>query len=328
MDAGAVATVPLKKSLRSFLLRTDVWSVRIFGLCLVVWGLALGAWVATGLVVSVLLLTTRRRGWLSTLVVCTLLTGTVTLGSAETLWRVDQIGERARKGDLSMRDQVAVYGFNTVFGMSALVLGFPEFGVETLSMGIPISLSGTCPEPRRSRYRRSVQGIPGDLDPPLRSWNSDFAMRSPRVRSTVRKWARSLPSQADEGATRRFGPASGWVWQGSDYWEETKANGVAAALNSPTTRLEGTATRTGDRWRMDLVVHLAVAYPKKATMHLGPFSLEEGMWYDSRSILQPYCGEYKWSVWSDSPELDVKEAQRPLREQASTWILREAKAFY
>ena len=328
MDVGEVAAGPPQKGVGSFLLRAVLWSARSFGLCLVAWGVALGAWVATGFVVCVLLLTARRRGLLSNLAVGILITGVLTLGSAETLWRVGQIGERARAGDLSMRDQVAVYGFNVAFGMSALVLGFPEFGVETLSMGLPISLSGTCPETRMQSYRKSVQGIPGDLHTPLRRWHSDFPMRSPRFRSKARSWARSLPSHADDGATRSFGPTSGFVWQARDYFSTEEANGVPVALNSPTTVMNGTATRMGDRWRLDLVVHLAVAYPKKATMQLGPFSLEEGMWYDSRSILQPYCGEYVWSTWSDSPELDVEGPLRTLRERLFTWILRQAGAHY
>lgn len=305
-----------------------VWSARLIGLLLVVWGVALGAWVATALAVGVLVLSARRRGLIGKLSIGALTLGVLTLGSAEVLWKIDRIGERSRAGDLSIRDQVGVYGFNAVFGASAIVLGFPEFGVETLSMGLPISLAGSCPEARLRKYRKSAQGISGDEPVPLRRWHSDFPMRSPRFRTVVRRWSRSLPTQAKDGTKKTFGPTSAFTWRSKAYFSTTEANGVPVALNAPTTVMEGVATREGDRWKLDLVVHLAVAYPKKATMKLGPFSLEEGMWYDSRSVLRPYCGEYVWSTWADSPDLEIEGPQRTLRERGATWVLRKAGVRY
>lgn len=299
---------------------------------LIAWGLALGAWLATTAVLILMVLTWRTvTRW--TVLSAMVLFGLVgTVGAAETLWRVDQIGERSRAGDLGIRDQLGVYGFNVAFGTSAIVLGFTQFGNETLSLGIPFSVAGQCPEDRlrsyiakHPEYRSSG---PSPSTARLRRWHSDFAMRSPKVRAIVRQWANGLASAAPEGTERKLGPKGPITWPASAYFSPNEANGVPVALNAYTT-MEGHATRIGSRWRMDLLLHLPVAYPKRnSNLQVGPFTLAEGMFYDARSVLQPYCGEYRWTTWSDDPQLQSTEPIRTVREIAMTGILRGLGAHY
>lgn len=301
--------------------------VSVLCLGLVAWGVSLGAWFAT-VCVSLMLavLWTPRRRW--SVPVGVLLLGLISVvGPIETLWRVHQVGERSRAGNLGLRDQLAVHGFNTAFGVSALVMGFPQFGVETISLALPVSLDGACPADRLRSYGSHLPRAWDGHEPALRVWESDFAMRSPKIRNKVRLWAQQLPARADDGVRRSLGPWGPVTWPAGAYFDADEANGVPVALNALTT-MEGEAVRVGDRWRLELVVHLPIAYPKRATMKMGPFWLEEGMWHDARAVLPPYCGEYRWTVWSDDPDLQAAGADRTVLEQLMTAILRAAGARY
>jgi hypothetical protein len=293
---------------------------------LVGWGIALGAWVSVAAAVALGWAVWRGPGALRPRVVGGVALAVILVaGPVETLVSVHQIGGRARRGALGARDQVAVYGFNAVFGASAVAAGFGAFGQETLLLGVPWSLAGPCPDDRLRRYGAALpRAYPGHR-PRLRRWTSDLPMRSPKVRRIVRGWAEGLPAS---GGERSLGPVGPLTWPSSAYTSADASNQAAAALNTPTTRLSGRATPEGGRWRLDLVVDLAVAYPERATLWVGPFGLEEGMFHDARLLLQPYCAEYRWSVWADDPGLQRTEPVRGPIERLSTWALRAAGAGY
>lgn len=291
-----------------------------------VWGIALGAWCATAAVLVLGGVLWRGRTWRAGVVAAVALAGILGVGTVEVLVSVHRIGARARGGGLGLRDKIAVYGFNGVLSGGAAAAGLGPFAQETLLLGVPWSLAGPCPDDRLRRYGRALpRAYPGHV-PRLRRWSSDMPLRSPKVRKIVRGWAARLPAPGSR--ERALGPAGPLTWPSSAYLAADEANQVAAALNAPTTRLSGTAVPVDGRWRLDLVVDLAVAYPERATLHIGPFALEEGMFHDARPLLQPYCAEYRWSTWADDPGLQRTEAVRGPVERLTTWVLRALGAGY
>ena len=143
------------------------------------------------------------------------------------------------------------------------------------------------------------------------------------------KWAQSLPDKAALNSRRTFTREGPLTWPGSDYIAADVANRVPVALNTPTTYLEGSAVRVEYGWQMELVLHLFIMYPKKATFRTAVgLELEEGIFHASRRLLTPYCAEYRWSIRSDDPALDIEGPIRSPLEKATTWLLREMGAGY
>ncbi|MEN0065925.1 MAG: hypothetical protein AAGA48_27540 [Myxococcota bacterium] len=299
-------------------------AVTFLGL-LVIWGVALGAWVATlatlGLIGMVLWPPERavRIGLGLAFVV-------ITVGAVETLWCIDQIGAKAREGDLSLRDKVAVYGFNVVFAAAAIPAGFKEFGYETFALGIPWSNAGECPHDRRQAYGSALRVRDGAV-PRLRRWSSAMPQRSPRIRARLAEWARTLPKPV-AGRVERFGPWDVPMWSWRSYIALEAANRVPVALNSPRTRLSADAKVIDGRWRIEARVDMPVSYPEGSTLQIGPFGLEEGMFHDAQPLLVPYCLEYHWTVWADDPRLYTIEPVRGPFESLSTALLRSLGAHY
>lgn len=296
--------------------------IGVLGL-LVFWGVTLGAWLATlaTIALCVVMIRPPRRG---ALVAAGLAGFVMTGGAAETLWRIDRIGQRAREGELTLRDQLAVYGFNVGFGLAAIPAGFRDFGAQTLALGVPWSSAGTCPPDRLAAYGSH---LPRDGTPRLRRWRSSLPLRSPRIRHRLRRFAQTLPDPVS-GATGQGGPwrIGPWSWQ--DYVAVDAPNRVPVALNTPMTRLSVTAEARDGRWRLDGTVDLPMAYPERSSAHVGGFTIEEGMWHDARSLLPPYCLEYRFSVWADDPRLVDPVATRGPFERTSTAVLRAIGARY
>ncbi len=293
-------------------------------LALVAWGVALGAWVATAAAVVLLALVRAGRGWRGAAAGAQALGIALAAGSVEVTLAARAIGARSRAGELSARDQAAVVGLDAALGVTAILAGFRYFGEETLLLAVPWSFAGPCPEERLRAYGSRLPR--GAYPPRLRVWRSDYPMRSPAIRALVRDRARALP---DDGPDERRLPAAGpLTWDSAAYVSADEANQVPVALNTPTTRLSGAATRVDGRWRLDLVIDAAIAYPPRATLRAGPFELEEGMFHDARAVLVPYCAEVRWSVWADDPDLARTEPDRGPLESLSTGILRAAGAGY
>ncbi|MEZ4235409.1 MAG: hypothetical protein R3F59_04460 [Myxococcota bacterium] len=288
-------------------------AARLAALALAAWAVALGAWVSAGAALGFAL---ARRGRAAP--VCAALL--VLVGPPEVLWRVHRMGAAVRDGrGLSLREKVGVVGFDLAFAGGVTVAGFSAFGRETGSLALPVSWAGACPPERVARYGGQV--APGAR---LRRWSSALPMRSPRIRGIVRGWAGGL-----QGATpRALGPTAPLTWPSRAYFAADASNQVAAALNTPTTRLSGTAVPVDGRWRLDLTVDLAVAYPPRSTLWVGPFGLEEGLFHAAQPLLAPYCAEYAWSVWADDPALARTEPVRGPLERLTTWLLRAAGAGY
>ena len=293
------------------------WSLAVSLVPVILWGLCLSAFVSVAIAAMLVAALIARRTLLAALLSLLLLP----IGLVEVPLRVTSLGAVARRGPLDAREQAAVAGVNVLLAGASAALGFSDFGWETLVMLSPVSLDGACPPERMRRYHESGSA-------PLRVWSSEMPLRSPRIRREVRALASRLPADASEGQTVPLAEAGPFTWSAKAYTSASEANRVPIALNTPTTLLTGAATRTGERWRLDLVVHLFVEYPERATLGVGPLSLEEGMFRDAALLIHPYCAEYRFTRYADDPFLSDPTPIRGPFERASTWLLRAAGAGY
>ena len=109
----------------------------------------------------------RRRSWvirstaLSIIIVLLLLFPYKVLESTEDRMRFlsDKLVTEGISG-FGLGDKIAIYGAHVFMGVGGLITGYPEVAIETLSMIIP-----------GAGYR---------------SWSSDFAMESPRIRKPLK----------------------------------------------------------------------------------------------------------------------------------------------
>ena len=179
-----------------------------------------------------------------------------------------------------LTDKFAIYGAHAFMGLGGLVTGFPEVAVETLSMLIP--------------------------GPSIRSWSSDFAMESSRIRKPLKRLVsllEQLPSQTNEYSLKKERIA--WSKYGSD-------RRVAFALNP--FDLSATANRIEGRWKIVCKANVDIKYPPRAWVLLFSYAgrdihFEEGLlWVLQESgWIFPYQGNWEWTIYSDDYRLGDKK---------------------
>jgi hypothetical protein len=228
------------------------------------------------------------------------------LGATAVFWQVlaTELGDRLeqlaqakdRNGEtaFSTRDLLGVYGLNLVMGAGGYLVGYPEVADETLALAWPGA--------------------------PVRRWDSDFAMGSPKVRAAVREMVRGLPAS---GASQAILPSQSVDWP--TYGFETDSMRVALAVNCPFL-IEGRGHRDdGGAWILDLSGTARIAYPRRAFIPLGvrrngkPWGLDEGLFWvlEERGWLHPYTAVWSWSVSAHDPRLeDTTHVDRSWRERA------------
>ena len=173
-------------------------------------------------------------------------------------------------------DKIGIYGAHAFMGLGGLIFGYPEVAVETLSMVIP---GGRA-----------------------RSWSSDFAMESPRIRRPLKRMIvqlEQLPLQINEHTlkTKRIA----WAQYGSD-------TRVGFALNP--FHLKAIAKRIEDRWQIKCTATVDMRYPPRTWLLLFSYAgrdihFEEGLlWVLQESgWIFPYQGHWDWTVYSDDYRL-------------------------
>ena len=175
-----------------------------------------------------------------------------------------------------LTDKIAIYGAHVFMGLGGLVVGYPEVAIETLSMVIPGG------------------GI--------RSWSSDFAMESPRIRKPLKGMVaqlEQLPMQTNEYVMKKKRIA----WKQYDSDER-----VGLALNP--VRLKAMANRIEGRWQINCRATVNIKYPPRTWQllfsHAGrEIHFEEGLlWVLQESgWIFPYRGNWEWTVYSDDYRL-------------------------
>jgi hypothetical protein len=173
-------------------------------------------------------------------------------------------------------DKIAIYGAHVFMGLGGLVVGYPEIAIETLSMIIP---GGR-----------------------VRSWSSDFAMESPRIRKPLKLMVaqlEKLPKQTNEHTLKKKRIA--WTQYDSD-------ERVGFALNP--VRLEAKANRIEGRWGINCTATIDIRYPQKNWLLLFSYAgrdihFEEGLlWVLQESgWIFPYQGSWEWTLYSDDYRL-------------------------
>jgi hypothetical protein len=210
-------------------------------------------------------------------------------------------------GSLGTRHAAGAYGLNLVMGLGGWALGYDEVAHETLILCLPPG--GDWPE---GAHLRCQDGCPEDCPdgpPPMRRYESDFALGSERV-------VEAVCAMVPGGAPGAAGPAPIELerrtvrWSMQDYVHDSARVGLA--LNSPLC-IRGTARPHGDRWQLELVGSARVWYPAGGfrigegvlAWHGRPLYLQEGVYADlhDRGWLHPYGVEWSWTVMSDDERL-------------------------
>jgi hypothetical protein len=214
--------------------------------------------------------------------------------------RLQELKDRSDSGPFGLRDHLAVYGLNLAMGIGGTVAGLPEVSEETLLLCV--------------------------RDGPVRTWRSDFAMRSPRVRTEVRRLS-ELAQGGGVSASKALLPTTRITWTRYDPAEDSFR--VALALNSPL-ELSGSVRTDHDGAWLDLIGHARIEYPRRAVLRLfsfegRPVSLDEGLFWvlQQDGWLHPYTAEWRWSVRSDDPQLNDTSPVRSWREQLLAWLFRD-----
>ena len=169
-------------------------------------------------------------------------------------------------------DKIAIYGAHVFMGMGGLITGYSEVALETLSMLIP--------------------------SPSIRSWSSDFAMESPRIRKPLKRLVsllEQLPPQTNEYSLKK----ERIVW--SQYRSDTR---VGFALNP--FHISAKANRIEGRWKIFCKANVDIKYPPRTWILLFSYAgrdihFEEGLlWVLQESgWIFPYQGSWEWIIYSD-----------------------------
>ena len=180
-------------------------------------------------------------------------------------------------GSLGVLDKVSIYGANLAMAAGAAATGMPEVAMETALLCWP--------------------------GPKQRVFNSDFAMKSLKVRQAIYRFATKLkpnPSARASNQTHRTRIA----WKG--YFHDSPR--VALALNP--FLLEVKAAWQEGRWRLACSGKILIKYPRRSWTKLlvvrgQPFYFEEGLFWalQQQGWMFPYKANWRWNLWWDGSKL-------------------------
>jgi len=177
---------------------------------------------------------------------------------------------------LTLADKMTIYNTNIIISFYGRILGFPEYGKQSLRLCVKSSGA--------------------------RTWESEFALKSPKVVSVINNWSVLLKRHRRD-VSHVMLPARTISWQNTQ-----NDRRVALALNPVT--IEAKACPVGNRWRLDCKATTRIKYrsgaerillmsgDKKLTLPEGPFwALQQAGW------LKPYTAVWEWSFFSDDERL-------------------------
>lgn len=190
----------------------------------------------------------------------------------------DNLTEKVKNGGpaaLSMGDRLGVY----LLGLWAIGLGAIVFGEAA--------------EELFYLYLPAEDG--------LRSFESDFAMASPKFKEPITSFSRSLERLSSEKTSAEM-KARRVAWK--SYSGTMAENRVALALNPCT--LSASASRVNGRWLITASAVVEVEFPPRSRVTLARFGdyrleVEEGLFWalQESGWLHPYTA--KW-IWTTTPE--------------------------
>ena len=194
--------------------------------------------------------------------------------------RVTELDKKIRThgaAGFSTSDKVAVYGLNIVMAGGGYVAGFPEVATETLLLTVPNN---------------------GEM-----TLNSDFAMRSPKVRRALVSMSRGLDSLPPSVKEANLGTKTIYWASDKDIWTDS----VRVGLATNPLKINVKARRVGNTWALDCVGQVSVKYPRGGKVVLIPnikgkdLVMSEGLYWvlQENGWLFPYKMNWAWSVKKD-----------------------------
>jgi hypothetical protein len=259
-----------------FLLVLLFWSLLMGGLFLTVLSLLLLAIFAPLKIVDRQFLVSRVILAIATIVMLLMFSD---LAIVEAQRRFDKLEQKVVSSGaeaLSFGDKLAVYNTNLVLSFYGRFLGFPEYAYQSFRLNFKTS---------GSRHK-----------------DSDFAMRSPKVRETLRNWV-SLTHRHRKDVSHVMMPTRKISWQLGK--EDRRA---ALALNPVT--LKAKACPTGQKWRFDCEATTYFNYSRNGKRFLisagnAHLILPEGPFWvlQNTGWLKPYTIVWEWTFYSDDNRL-------------------------
>lgn len=215
------------------------------------------------------------------------------------LQRLQNLKDTAGPTAFSRTEKLSLFSLNIAMAAGGFAVGFPEIAKETLYL----CLGG----------------------PSIRAWESDFAMRSPKVRAAIQGLV-DFAERHEKQERPLLLPETQISW--NQYSTKADSLRVALALNSPM-KLRGTAHREGAHWHLQLVASARVEYPRRAVHSIfavdgKAVQLDEGLFWvlQQSGWLHPYTAEWRWSILSDDPRLqDLRTPILSPRERLVNWIV-------
>ncbi len=168
----------------------------------------------------------------------------------------------------SAREKLGIYGLNLAMGVTGAAVGFPEVAMETLLLTIPGG--------------------------PVRNFESDFPMRSPKVRDAVA--AMLVDSRPRTVA---------WAYSGQDSMR------VALACNS--LHLTGEPVVDDGRRGLRVSGRVQISYAERYFLVIGripgrTLGIEEGLFrmLERAGWLFPYDAVWTWTVWTPESQTSTE----------------------
>ena len=180
--------------------------------------------------------------------------------------------------DFTVRDKLGIYGLNIAMGLMGYPI-YPEVSKETLLMVLPSPPNG------------------------IRSFNSDFALKSVKVRAEIKEFNRKLLSEQPNELihTKRIS------WSVSEYKLGKSEARYALALNPSLLTLS--AIKDKDIWLIDVSLKVKCYYPQNSSVVLiskPELMIEEGLFWvlQEAGWLFPYTAEWRFTISSDDKRIN------------------------
>lgn len=179
--------------------------------------------------------------------------------------------------DFTFRDKLGIYGLNIAMGLIAYPI-YPEMSKQTLFLAFPPPENG------------------------VRTFNSDFALRSSKISSEIREFNRKLLSEkpSELNHSKRIS------WRASEYILGKSEARYALPLNPSYIKLS--AVKKNDKWIIDVSLKVECRYPQHSNVYLiskPELKIEEGLFWvlQESGWLFPYTAEYKFTIMSDDKRI-------------------------
>jgi len=286
----AIARKKLKILILSITVIMSAISIALLIIC--IWALIFFSYYSAFLAfIGVLILfpfkLNNKRTWLIRtavfLIGLILLVTTIHIPIGEINNRISLLANKPRSkssiSSFSTRDKIGIYGLNVMMGILSYPI-YPEISKETLMMIFPPPENG------------------------VRTFRSDFAINSEKIRNVIKKMNKKLLTEKGSGdviLNKRI------FWNVSSYSFGKKEARYALALNPSDISL--TASKRDSVWVIDISLKVKCSYPRKSYVTIiskPKLKIEEGLFWvlQQAGWLFPYTADWKFTINSDDERIN------------------------